>query len=124
SDTIDRVQDIILKRKLKIDSEVQTIEDALCLVFLEFQYDDLIAKHSDEKIVNILRKTWCKMTDQGKKVALTLNFTEKGTLLLKSEEHTSELQSRENLVCRLLLEKKKKKTDTTNNKILHSSMKY
>src|SRR5690606_40940888 len=30
-------------------------------------------------------------------------------LLVRSEEHTSELQSRENLVCRLLLEKKKKK---------------
>src|SRR5690606_39476264 len=29
----------------------------------------------------------------------------------RSEEHTSELQSRENLVCRLLLEKKKKITD-------------
>src|SRR5690606_42085034 len=28
----------------------------------------------------------------------------------RSEEHTSELQSRENLVCRLLLEKKNKKT--------------
>src|SRR5690606_41000058 len=32
--------------------------------------------------------------------------------LLRSEEHTSELQSRENLVCRLLLEKKKKKIRT------------
>src|SRR2546427_3551920 len=31
-------------------------------------------------------------------------------LLLRSEEHTSELQSQSNLVCRLLLEKKKKKT--------------
>src|SRR5690606_39299442 len=30
----------------------------------------------------------------------------------RSEEHTSELQSRENLVCRLLLEKKKTKTQT------------
>src|SRR5690606_39801859 len=29
----------------------------------------------------------------------------------RSEEHTSELQSRENLVCRLLLEKKKEKHD-------------
>src|SRR5690606_39750840 len=29
----------------------------------------------------------------------------------RSEEHTSELQSRENLVCRLLLEKKKERTD-------------
>src|SRR5688572_32334327 len=31
----------------------------------------------------------------------------------RSEEHTSELQSQSNLVCRLLLEKKKKKTHTT-----------
>src|SRR2546430_9489775 len=32
------------------------------------------------------------------------------SLLMRSEEHTSELQSQSNLVCRLLLEKKKKKT--------------
>src|SRR5690606_41887625 len=32
-----------------------------------------------------------------------------GTTVIRSEEHTSELQSRENIVCRLLLEKKKKK---------------
>src|SRR5438874_7069607 len=31
----------------------------------------------------------------------------------RSEEHTSELQSRRDLVCRLLLEKKKKNTQTT-----------
>src|SRR5690606_40021699 len=34
-----------------------------------------------------------------------------GKSTLRSEEHTSELQSRENLVCRLLLEKKKKMRD-------------
>ena len=34
----------------------------------------------------------------------------------RSEEHTSELQSRENLVCRLLLEKKKKKKKTNDKK--------
>src|SRR5947209_9129138 len=36
-----------------------------------------------------------------------------GPIGLRSEEHTSELQSRQYLVCRLLLEKKKKKTHTT-----------
>src|SRR2546427_5189134 len=36
------------------------------------------------------------------------NFTEE-----RSEEHTSELQSQSNLVCRLLLEKKKKKKNKT-----------
>src|SRR2546427_4597588 len=39
--------------------------------------------------------------------------------IARSEEHTSELQSQSNLVCRLLLEKKKKKT--TNMKILISN---
>src|SRR5436309_12359585 len=34
---------------------------------------------------------------------------EKVGMVVRSEEHTSELQSRENLVCRLLLEKKKKR---------------
>src|SRR5690554_7574381 len=34
---------------------------------------------------------------------------------IRSEEHTSELQSRPHLVCRLLLEKKKKKTIAINN---------
>src|SRR2546427_4148816 len=33
---------------------------------------------------------------------------------MRSEEHTSELQSQSNLVCRLLLEKKKKKTNEIN----------
>src|SRR5688572_32654067 len=36
-------------------------------------------------------------------------------LCQRSEEHTSELQSQSNLVCRLLLEKKKKKKNTENN---------
>src|SRR5579871_7005770 len=34
---------------------------------------------------------------------------------IRSEEHTSELQSRRELVCRLLLEKKKKRTDQIQN---------
>src|SRR2546422_7754585 len=37
------------------------------------------------------------------------------TKLVRSEEHTSELQSRLHLVCRLLLEKKKKKNDVAKN---------
>src|SRR3989442_6600397 len=40
----------------------------------------------------------------------------------RSEEHTSELQSRPHLVCRLLLEKKKKKPTNLNRQI-HISMK-
>src|SRR5258708_24610172 len=39
---------------------------------------------------------------------------EKPVLVLRSEEHTSELQSPDHLVCRLLLEKKKKNKQTIN----------
>src|SRR5690606_41669538 len=42
-------------------------------------------------------------------VPVLIGPEEKIRAAARSEEHTSELQSRENLVCRLLLEKKKKK---------------
>src|SRR5690606_41901215 len=41
--------------------------------------------------------------------SLPLPYTDLRVTLARSEEHTSELQSRENIVCRLLLEKKNKK---------------
>src|SRR5690606_41659262 len=42
--------------------------------------------------------------------SISAQACEVSLLPTRSEEHTSELQSRENLVCRLLLEKKKRKT--------------
>ena len=42
--------------------------------------------------------------------------TKRGNLKARSEEHTSELQSRSDLVCRLLLEKKKKEKKKKKNK--------
>src|SRR2546430_12304836 len=43
-------------------------------------------------------------------------------VVLRSEEHTSELQSQSNLVCRLLLEKKKKSVTTTYSCVRPSGM--
>src|SRR2546430_5264801 len=45
----------------------------------------------------------------GNRGGIRAGGTGDGKLDLRSEEHTSELQSQSNLVCRLLLEKKKKK---------------
>src|SRR5260370_24352854 len=45
-----------------------------------------------------------------------------GSAGLRSEEHTSELQSHLNLVCRLLLEKKKKIRSTRMNRLAHRSL--
>src|SRR5947207_6503239 len=41
---------------------------------------------------------------------------------LRSEEHTSELQSHSDLVCRLLLEKKKKNNTITNDTVIHRNL--
>ncbi|MDF2190364.1 DUF4202 domain-containing protein [Paraflavitalea sp. CAU 1676] len=81
-DMIDRVKEIVLKKQLKTNTEVQTMENALCLVFLEFQYDDLIKKQPAEKMIDILQKTWAKMSDSGRQVALSLTYREAGKTLL------------------------------------------
>lgn len=81
-ETTDRVRQIILKQKIKADREVQTMENALCLVFLQYQFDDLIAKVSEEKMIDILRKTWAKMSDPGRDMALALSYSEEGKQLI------------------------------------------
>jgi hypothetical protein len=68
---IERVQDLILKKRLKLDPEVQALKDALCLVFLEAQFSEFAQKEAD-KIVEIVRKTWRKMSPQGRQFALAL----------------------------------------------------
>src|SRR2546422_6178566 len=55
-------------------------------------------------------------------VVAKVHESEPSTIDSRSEEHTSELQSRLHLVCRLLLEKKKnkQKKQHTSNPLLHS----
>jgi len=82
-DEIEKVKHIILKQQIKADPEVQAIENALCLVFLEFQYEDFISKHDDAKLIRILQKTWKKMSGPGQQEALKLPYSEKGLDLIK-----------------------------------------
>jgi hypothetical protein len=74
-ETIRRVQDINRKKNLAADPEVQTIEDALCLVFLEHQFEDFHARHARAKVIDILRKTWAKMSPRGRAEALRLEYS-------------------------------------------------
>jgi len=72
---IKRVESLILKRRLKLDAEVQALEDALCLVFLETQFADF-AKQEADKIVGIVQKTWRKMSAKGQQFALELPLSD------------------------------------------------
>ena len=72
--TVLRVQDLNLKKNFPADAEVRVLEDALCLVFLEFQLAPLAAKSDDEKMINALRKSWEKITEAARAEALKLNY--------------------------------------------------
>lgn len=67
-----RVVKLIRKQGLGTDPETQTLEDVICLVFLEHYFTDFSAKHEDAKVVDILRKTWAKMSPRGHEMALEL----------------------------------------------------
>ena len=69
-----RVQHIVRKRGLAggADRDVQTLEDALCIVFLQTQFADLAARLEPDKMVEILRKSLAKMSDEGRRAALAL----------------------------------------------------
>lgn len=82
-DDIDRVKFLVQKRQLKRDNETQTLEDVICLVFLQFYLNDFAAKHSEEKLVDILQKTWKKMSPKGHETALKLPYSEEMANLLK-----------------------------------------
>ncbi|MBL4783783.1 MAG: DUF4202 domain-containing protein [Porticoccaceae bacterium] len=71
---IKRASDIIQKKKLKKDVDSQTLEDVSCLVFLNYYFDAFAKKHSGEKIIDIVRKTWAKMSVKGQQAALALNL--------------------------------------------------
>lgn len=74
---IERVKFLILKRQLKRDDETQALEDVACLVFLKYYFEPFVVKHTEEKIIDIVQKTWAKMSDFGQKSALKLPFPEK-----------------------------------------------
>ena len=67
--TIAGVQALIRKEKVKSDPEMQTLEDVVCLVFLENYFTDFSAKHDAAKVVEIVRKTWRKMSPRGQQAA-------------------------------------------------------
>ena len=79
----DRVKAIILKKLIKKNEESQTIEDIICLVFLDYYFEEFAGKHNDEKVIDILKKTWIKMSDKGHEAALKIPFSEKSLILVK-----------------------------------------
>jgi hypothetical protein len=74
-DAVGRVQALLRKEKLKLDPEVQTLEDVVDLVFVENYLEEFVAKHAEydeAKWIDILKKTWFKMSPRGRSAALSM----------------------------------------------------
>lgn len=81
--TIERAQAIVAKEGLGRDREVQVHEDALCLTFLELQYDALIAQLGEEHTVEVLVRTLAKMSPTGVEAASSIELSDDGARLLQ-----------------------------------------
>jgi hypothetical protein len=81
--TIEKVRLLLLKKELFTNPDTQLLEDVVCLVFIEFYLEDFTAKHNDEKIIDILRKTLKKMSARSKQWALQINLSQKIRSLLE-----------------------------------------
>ena len=80
---IRRVQELNLKKDFPNDPEGRVLEDALCLVFLEYQFADLALKTAEDKTINALQKSWQKMTGAARAEALKLNYGNQELSLLQ-----------------------------------------
>ncbi len=79
---IHRVQELNLKKNFPKDPESRVLEDALCLVFLQYQLADLASRTAEDKIINALQKSWRKMTPAAQAVAAKLPFAPREKALL------------------------------------------
>jgi hypothetical protein len=80
-----RARALVLKQRIHTDAEAQILEDVACLVFLEHYFADFSAKHEADKLVDIVRKTWRKMSDRGHAAALALELApEQGALVSRA----------------------------------------
>ncbi|KAJ3579975.1 hypothetical protein NPX13_g588 [Xylaria arbuscula] len=81
---IERIAALVRKENLSADPETQVLEDTACLVFLDDQLDDFETREDvdEDKMINILRKTWGKMSPQGREIALGMKLSERGQMLV------------------------------------------
>ena len=80
---VEKVSFLLQKKQLKRNEDTQTVEDVICLVFLQYYFDAFIEKHAEEKIIDIIQKTWKKMSVKGHDKALQLSYSDLGLSLVK-----------------------------------------
>ncbi len=75
-DQIHKAKDLLMKKNFSKDKEGQVLEDAACLVFLEYEFNKFSAKTEEDKMVDIVKKTWVKMSPLAQQMAQSLSMSD------------------------------------------------
>jgi len=70
AEEIDQTGRMLRKQGIKRDADVQALEDVICFAFLKWYFAPFAAKHSPEKIQDIVEKTARKMSADGRARAM------------------------------------------------------
>jgi hypothetical protein len=62
----------VQKRGIKSNPGTQALEDTACLVFLEHYFSDFARTQDEAKMIDIVAKTWKKMSPHAQELALTI----------------------------------------------------
>lgn len=82
-ESIEKARKIIRKQNLKGNPDAQAMEDCACLVFIEHDFLNFAAKYEEPKIIDIVQKTWNKMSERAHQEALELDLPEEALDLVK-----------------------------------------
>lgn len=82
-DFADQVKIIVKKENIFTNPEAQTLEDVVCLVFLEFYLDEFIREKSELDMSTVILKTWNKMSEKGHQEALKIKFSDRTLLVIQ-----------------------------------------
>lgn len=82
-DFADEVKVIVKKENIFTNQEAQTLEDVVCLVFLEFYLDEFMNDKTELNMVPIILKTWNKMSEKGHQEALKIKYSDAALPVIK-----------------------------------------
>lgn len=83
ADFADQVKTIVKKENIFTNPEAQTLEDVVCLVFLEFYLDEFMNDKTELNMATIILKTWNKMSEKGHQEALKIKFSDAALPVIK-----------------------------------------
>lgn len=88
NELIEKVKFLLQKKQLKQNEETQLLEDVIFLVFVEHYLEAFAAKHTDEKVVDIIAKTLKKVSHKAIETSSTISVSDRMARLIDEAAQT------------------------------------